>query len=96
MIPKTQDLASNKQTEDLKNRNIVESQFVQQEKIDKINSKKVSNTEKTIYNKIKEEGHSNKKEKQKKDNDHRKKDDSSESKEVLEDLVKGHSLDIRI
>lgn len=97
MIPKIQDVANNKQTENLKNRNIVESQFVHQKKTVEKNSKKVLNTEKTIYNKLKDQGKSNTKENSKKDKDN--KDESyslSEKEKDKRKLNKGSSIDIRI
>ena len=58
MIPKTQEVGNIKQIENTKNRNIVESGFIQQEKTIEKNKAKVMNTEKTSYNKIKDEENS--------------------------------------
>lgn len=94
MVPKTQEVASTKHIENTKNRNIVESQFIQQEKIIKNNSKKVLSTEKTIYNKIKDDEKS-KKEKES-DREHGNKDDKSTLQEETNDPSRGHKIDIRI
>lgn len=98
MIPKSQEVSSVKQTEHVKNRNIVESEFIQQEKIIKYNRQKVLDTEKSTNNKIKDEEQSNREgnlHKRKR----RKKDKllvEEEAEDLNKDLNKGYSIDIRI
>lgn len=94
MIPKTQEVGNMKQIENSKNRNIIESGFVQQEKTVEKNKKKVLDTEKTAYNKIKDE------EKSKNQSGfHGKKrnpNDNSSAEEELSDPNVGNNIDIRI
>lgn len=94
MIPKTQEVANIKQVENLKNRNIVESGFIQQEKLIKNNSKKVLNTEKSIYNKVRDEDRP----RDQRDSDRKKrnKDGKLLVEEEIDDPNVGHNIDIRI
>ena len=94
MIPKTQEIGNMKQTENMKNRNIVESGFIKQEKIIEKNKKKVLDTEKTSYNKIKDEESS-----KKQSHSHEKKREADNKfliEEEVNDPNKGNRIDIRI
>ena len=94
MIPKTQEVGNMKQIENTKNRNIVESGFIQQEKTVEKNKKKVLDTEKTSYNKIKDE--ENSKNQSGYHGKKRKPNNKSLVKEELNDPNKGNTIDIRI
>lgn len=92
MLPKTQDVSSAKHIEGIKNRNIVESGFIQQEKIIIKNKKKVMDTEKGTRsknigeNKSKKEGSTQ--------NKKRKGSKQSLNKEEHKNI--GANIDIRI
>lgn len=93
MVPKTQDVSSSKQVENLKNRNIVESEFIKQDKIIRQNKQKVMDTRRGTNNKIRDEekdkgkyNHSKKREKKK----------ESLNEKKSENLIVGNSIDIRI
>lgn len=94
MIPKTQEIGNMKQIENTKNRNNVESGFIQQEKIIEKNKKKVLDTEKTSYNKIKDEENS----KNQPGSQEKKRDSHNKflSEEEINDPNKGNKIDIRI
>lgn len=94
MIPKTQEVGNMKQIENTKNRNVVESGFIQQEKIVKKNKKRVLDTDKTSYNKIKDEENS-----KNQSGYHGKKrnpNNQSLDEEEISDPNKGNKIDIRI
>lgn len=94
MVPKTQEVSNMKQTENSKSRNIVESQFIQQEKTVERNSQKVLSAEETVYNKIKDEERS--KEQGKSNNKREKKDKKTLQKDKINDPNRGRRVDIRI
>lgn len=52
MLPKTQEISISKHIENVKNENIVNSQFIEKEKNIKRDIKKVNDTEKTEHSKI--------------------------------------------
>lgn len=94
MVPKIQEVSSAKQIENLKNRNIIESTFVKQEKIIRNNRQKVMDISRGTNNKIHDDqkhnnqGNYNSKE--------RKKTNESLSKQEIEDLSIGNNIDICI
>lgn len=93
MVPKTQDISSSKQVENLKNRNIVQSEFIKQDKIIRQNKQKVMDTKRGTNNKIRDE------EKDKGEYNHskeRKKKKENLNEKKSEDLIVGNSIDIRI
>ncbi|SHE32451.1 hypothetical protein SAMN02745784_00357 [Tissierella praeacuta DSM 18095] len=92
MLPKTQEVSSAKYIENVKNRNIVESGFVQQEKTINKNKKKVMNTEKSNKSRI-YDNNSSKKQKNSQDNK-RKKSEESSSEDIPKNI--GNKIDIRI
>lgn len=94
MIPKTQEVGNIKQIENTKNRNIVESGFIQQEKTIEKNKAKVMNTEKTSYNKIKDE--ENSKDQPGSHSKKRQAKHKSVTEEELDDPDRGNTIDIRI
>lgn len=94
MIPKTQEVGNMKQIENTKNRNIIESGFIQQDKKIKKNKTKVLDTEKTSYNKVKEDESS-----KNQSGFHGKKRDPNNKfliEEEINDPNKGNKVDIRI
>lgn len=94
MIPKTQEVGNIKQIENTKNRNIVESGFIKQEKTVEKNMKKVLDTEKTSYNKIKDE--ENSKKQSGSQGEKRNPKNKSLTEEELSDPNRGNTIDIRI
>lgn len=92
MLPKTQEVSSAKYIENVKNRKIVESGFVQQEKTINKNKKKVMNTEKSNKSRI-YDNNSSKKQKSSQDNK-RKKSEESSSEDISKNI--GNKIDIRI
>ncbi|MBU5426559.1 hypothetical protein KQI41_09100 [Tissierella pigra] len=98
MLPRTQELSSNKHIENMKNRNIVESGFIQQEKNIKKNQKKIIDTNKSSNTRITDE-----KRDKNQETPHNKKNRSqsmSESTEEEKEQIKykniGSNIDIRI
>ncbi len=91
MLPKTQEVSISKHIENVKNQNIVNSQFIEKEKNLKRDIKKVNNTEKTEHSKI---------DTKKKNKDENAKEKNSKGKEKKEDKnIKkemGSKIDIRI
>lgn len=67
ILPKSLDLSSSKHGENLRNRNIVESGFIHQEKIIDRKQKKVSDVEKSVNLKVKDDSNSRKGRESKKD-----------------------------
>lgn len=94
MVPKTQEVSSTKQIENLKNRNIVESTFVKQEKIIRNNRQKVMDISRGTNNKIRDDQKHNNQENN--NSKERKKTNESLSKQEIEDLAIGNNIDIRI
>lgn len=94
MVPKTQEVSSSKQIENLKNRNVVESEFIKQDKIIRHNKQKVMDTKRGDNNKISDEG------KNKHQNKHNKRKNKDPEKDLdknkTEDLIIGKTIDIRI
>lgn len=98
MLPRTQELSSNKHIENMKNRNIVESGFIQQEKHIKKNQKKVIDTNKSSNTRITDE-----KQDKNPENPHNKKNKSQSMSEFTEEEKEqikykniGSNIDIRI
>lgn len=93
MVPKTQEVSSSKQVENLKNRNIVESEFIKQDKVIRQNKQKVMDTKRGTNNKIRDDENNkgnynpSKKRKKKKENLNEKKTGNP---------IVGNSIDIRI
>ncbi|MBU5314255.1 hypothetical protein KQI38_19725 [Tissierella carlieri] len=93
MLPKTQEVSSTKYIENIKNKNIVESGFIQQEKIINKNKKKVMDTDKGNKSRIVDDNRSNKQGySRKKDN---KKSEKSTNKKINTKNI-GNNIDIRI
>ena len=93
MIPKTQEVSSNKHIENMKNRNIVDSGFIQQEKKITKDKSRVRDTEKSSNAKINDQGSN-------KGNQESKKNKSNKTNKELTDetisIDKGNTIDIRI
>ncbi len=93
MIPKTQELSSARHIENIKNRNVVESGFIQQEKIINKNKKKVMDTDKSNKSRIVDDNKSKKQ-------GYSKKKDNKESKKSTDEEINtkkiGINIDIRI
>lgn len=93
MLPKTQEVSISKHIENMKNQNIVDSQFVEKEKNLKRDIKRVKNTEKTEHSKIDTS-------KKNKDGNKNKQNHSSKDKNKKEDKTNkdkmGSKIDIRI
>lgn len=94
MIPKTQEVGNMKQIENTKNKNIIESGFIQQEKTVEKNMKKVLDTEKTSYSKINDE--ENSKNQSGSQGEKRNKNKKSLIEEKINDPNRGNNIDIRI
>lgn len=93
MLPKTQEMSSTKYVENIKNRNVVESGFIQQEKIINKNKKKVLDTERSNKSRICDNNNS-KKHNNSQDKKYKKSDDSPNEKMKPKDI--GKNVDIRI
>lgn len=93
MLPKTQEVSSTKYIENVKNRNIVESGFVQQEKVANRNKKKVLNTEKSNKSRITDDNKS-KKRGNSRNSEHKKSEQCPNEKINSKDI--GNNIDIRI
>lgn len=93
MLPKTQEVSSTKYTENVKGRNIVESGFIQQEKIVNRNKKKVLNTEKSNKSRITDDNKS-KKRGNSRNSEHKKSEQCPNEKINSKDI--GNNIDIRI
>lgn len=93
MLPKTQEVSSTKYIENIKNRNIVESGFVQQEKTINKNKKKVMDAEKSNKSRIVDDNRSKKQGYSKKKN-HKKSGKSANEEINTKDI--GNNIDIRI
>lgn len=93
MIPKTLEISSTKHIENVKNKNIVESGFINQEKIIDRNKSKISNIEKNSNSKIHDNNNSNKREYSENKNKKEKKVPNKEDKSVQKS---GFTIDIRI
>ncbi len=91
MLPKTQEVSISKHIENVKNQNVVDSQFVAKDKNFQRDKKRVRNTEKTEHSKVdtkkKFKEQSSKKDKSRKNKDQEKDDDKMEL---------GYNVDIRI
>lgn len=93
MLPRTQEIASTKHIENVKNKNIVDSGFRLQEKTISKNSQKIKSREKNENARINDnKSKRNQHDKSKKDGD-RKNDDS---KEDADSYIVGNNIDIRI
>ncbi|NLV88052.1 MAG: hypothetical protein GX021_01610 [Tissierellia bacterium] len=93
ILPKTQELNSHRIVENVKHRNIVDSNYIQREKIVNQNQKKVLDTEKTEHSKItKDEKRKNKYEHQEKKRKRSRENPSSKKKTSFS----GHKIDIQI
>lgn len=90
MLPKTQEVSISKHIENVKNQNIVSSQFVAKDKDLQRNKKRVRNAEKTEHTKI-----DTKKQFKDEDSKRKKKDKDSKDKKKDEKEV-GCKVDIRI
>lgn len=93
MIPKTQEVSSSKYLENIKNRNVVESGFVQQEKIINKNKKKVMDTEKSNKSRIVDDNKS--KNQENSQSKGRKQSEQSSGEEINPKDI-GNNIDIRI
>jgi len=93
MLPKTQEISTTKHVENFKNRNIVDSGFVQQEKIINRNQKKVLDTEKSNNAKI-TDGNKSRNQEQSKKKKREKSEQTLDEEKVPVDL--GNKIDIRI
>jgi hypothetical protein len=93
MLPKTQEVSISKHNENVKNENVVQSQFVIQDKKFQKNKNRVNNTDKTHHSRI------DKKKEFKEDthkNQHKSKKENDDKKEKKESNELGLSIDIRI
>ena len=98
MLPRTQELSINKHTENMKNRNIIESSFIQQEKTINKNKKKVIDTNKSSNARITDEERNKNQENSgnKKNNRQNSMSESKENKEKVKYKGIGSNIDIRI
>ncbi|WP_353095281.1 hypothetical protein [Tissierella praeacuta] len=93
MLPKTQEMSSAKYIENIKNRNIVESGFIQQEKIVNKNKKRVLDTEKSNKSRICD---NNSSKKHGNSQDKKRKKSEKPSNEEIKPKDIGKNVDIRI
>ena len=94
MVPKTQEVSKAKQVENLKNRNVVEREFIQQEKTIRNNSQKVTDTEKSASKNIHKDQKSNS-QGNSKGKGHKKREEPSIEQRILNTGI-GSTIDIHI